>query len=163
MNYISTSCNWLISNVSALLYSYLRSHFALLCSLGGRMRGFLLTVRASTENLTALNECEPATLRHLCLPSKFTRSFPLFTEKPALWRNVETSFFISHLKKPFNRNLPLSSFEWKAGIGGRNCMQSSPGRYFLSVCHASPSPSTIETSDRIKTTISFPQRKDCSL
>lgn len=111
MNCISTSCNWLISNVSALLYSYLRSHFALLCSLGGRMRGFLLTVRASTENLTALNECEPATLRHLCLPSKFTRSFPLFTEKPALWRNVEASFFSSHLKKPFNRNLPLSSFE----------------------------------------------------
>lgn len=101
--------------------------------------------------------------RHLCLPSKFTRSFPLFTEKPALWRNVEASFFSSHLKKPFNRNLPLSSFEWKAGIGGRNYMQSSPGRYFLSVCHASPSPSTIETSDRIKTTISFPQRKNCSL
>lgn len=55
MKCISASYNCLIVKV-LVLYSYLRVHFALLGSLRGGVRGFLLTVRAATENLTALNE-----------------------------------------------------------------------------------------------------------
>lgn len=117
-------------------------HLTLLLLTWERIKGRQLTARASIENWTAVNECELTILRHL-----------LYVPHPNSQDHFHYSPRGSCTGGIWKYHVTLFSFWWIEG--GRN----PSGHYFLSVCGATARPSTTETRDCIKPTISCPQRQ----